>query len=683
MEGAGEIMTATKRESIVSNAASTIVDSMATSATTGIAFDISNALFIKSVLTGVSSEASSTTIASTMNTNATIIANVLAEYNTRIDTQVHNATASTIGATLGQVARIQEVVQDSLGTTLSSTTTTVATITNTYGGAAGDSLITNATIGIIDAGIVIPDPTPTPDPDPTPTPDTTAPTATVTTATIANTENATVQSTEAGTAYLVNTSITVSNVASITGAAVDSWNQVSISANTPTTLAATGLSSGTYKVYTTDASGNLSAASVGIVTIPSFTFTMAADPFVGGGGNDIFSGTYTDGGTGTFLGTADSVNGDGGTDTLSLTAGAVAITLADNNWTNITNVEKVVILSTGAGAQTLTTGALFDTAFTALGIDLTMTSTEGAINIDMNDTPFTGLATITTHAIGAGAQTITTGSGNASVSATNDAGGAQTIKGAGLTTVNATIAGAGDQTIGDALGAGIALVSVNTTIGGAGNQTITSTSNSNVTVVATAAAGAQTITTAGGNDSITLTTATGQSTTISTGAGNDIIIASLGTDLIIGGLGVDTMTGGGAADTFAFGNNGSIIGTSRDIITDFNTAGATDILTFNGATTVLLGPDATALVAGSNVQQSAGGVITFHATDSSLALKIIAIEADVQLDAAGSIAIFVDGANTYVYYAGTATGNGDDQLIQLSGITSLTAIAVGATTLIS
>lgn len=681
MEGAGEVMTVEKRESIISDAASTIVDSMATSAATGIAFDISNALLIKSVLTGVASEASSTIIASTMNSNAAIIANVLAEYNTRIDTQVDNAVASTIGTALDQIAKIQEVVQDSLGTTLAGTTTNIATITSIYGGVAGDNLITYATIGIIDSRIVTPS---VPTPVVVPTSDTTAPTATVTTATIANTGDATVQSTETGTAYLVNTSITVSNVASITGAADASWNQVTIaSTNTPTTLAATGLSSGTYKVYTTDASGNLSAASANTVTIP-FTFTLADDSFVGGAGNDIFNGTYIEGNTGTFRGATDIVNGNGGTaDTLNLTVGAEAIILADSTWTNITNVEKVVILSTGAGAQTFNTGALFNAAFTVPGINLTMTSTLGAINIDMSAIPFAGAETITTHAIGAGAQTITTGSGVATVSATNDAGGAQTIKGAGLTTVTATIAGAGDQTIGDALGAGVALVSVNTTIGGAGNQTIISTSNSNVSVVATAAAGAQTVTTAGGNDSITLTTATGQVTTISTGAGNDTIVASLGTDLITGGLGADTMTGGGAVDTFAFGTNGSIIGTSMDVITDFNTAVAADILTFNGATTVLLGADTTALVAGSNVQQSAGGVITFHATDNSLALKIIAIEADVELDAAGSIAIFVDGTNTYVYYAGTATGNGDDQLIQLSGITSLTTILVGATTSIS
>jgi len=98
--------------------------------------------------------------------------------------------------------------------------------------------------------------------------DTSAPTASVTTATISVSGNASVQSTDAGTAYLVNETLTITNVASITGAADDLWNSVSIStANTNTNLAATGLRSGTYKVYTVDAAGNLSAASTNTISI--------------------------------------------------------------------------------------------------------------------------------------------------------------------------------------------------------------------------------------------------------------------------------------------------------------------------------------------------------------------------------------------------------------------------------
>jgi hypothetical protein len=108
----------------------------------------------------------------------------------------------------------------------------------------------------------------------------TPPTVTLTTATINATQNAVVQSTETGTAYLVDSTLTVSSLADITGAANDRWNQATIStANTNTNIAATGLSDGTYKAYATDAAGNLSAASTGTVTIdstaPTATLTTA------------------------------------------------------------------------------------------------------------------------------------------------------------------------------------------------------------------------------------------------------------------------------------------------------------------------------------------------------------------------------------------------------------------------
>ena len=214
-----------------------------------------------------------------------------------------------------------------------------------------------------------------------------------------------------------------------------------------------------------------------------------------------------------------------------------------------------------------------------------------------------------------------------------------------------------------------------------GAQTITSTSTSAVTVTATSTSGPQTIITGSGADSVTAHAAAGTNNTITTNAGNDTIVAGLGTDLITAGLGADVMTGGGGADTFEFGANGSVIGASMDILTDFNTAGA-DVLNF-GATASVLAADASALVAGSNVQTSAGGLVTFHASDNSLALKTAAVQADAELDTAGTVAMFVDGANTYVYYAGTATGNADAQLIQLTGIATLMTITGGSTTVIA
>jgi len=93
--------------------------------------------------------------------------------------------------------------------------------------------------------------------------DNTAPTASVTAATITTSGNAVVRSTETGTAYLVNTDVTVNNnLVNINGSYDNQTNSVAIIlANTDTNLPATGLVTGTYKVYAIDAAGNLSSAS--------------------------------------------------------------------------------------------------------------------------------------------------------------------------------------------------------------------------------------------------------------------------------------------------------------------------------------------------------------------------------------------------------------------------------------
>jgi len=109
--------------------------------------------------------------------------------------------------------------------------------------------------------------------------DLTAPTASVTTASIMPSGNAVVQSTETGTAYLVKSTVVVTNLASITGANDNEFNSVSISAaDTPTNLAATGLVDGTYKVYAVDAAGNLSVASTNSVTIDGTGPNITAGP---------------------------------------------------------------------------------------------------------------------------------------------------------------------------------------------------------------------------------------------------------------------------------------------------------------------------------------------------------------------------------------------------------------------
>jgi hypothetical protein len=98
--------------------------------------------------------------------------------------------------------------------------------------------------------------------------DTTAPTPTVATVSVTTSNGVTIKSSEAGTAYLVKSTVSVSNLASITSAADDSMNQVTIAnANTDTSMSTAGLIAGEYKLYVVDAAGNLSSVSSNTVTV--------------------------------------------------------------------------------------------------------------------------------------------------------------------------------------------------------------------------------------------------------------------------------------------------------------------------------------------------------------------------------------------------------------------------------
>ena len=238
--------------------------------------------------------------------------------------------------------------------------------------------------------------------------------------------------------------------------------------------------------------GQVAIASGTVVTVPGpgggggdsgATFTLnviGAESITAGAGDDIINGTYTDGGVGTFNASdtiAGGANGSGG-DTLSInTLGAVAITPPDALWSKVSGIEKLAFITAGgAGAQTITTGANFNTAF-ASGVNLLASNGAGAILIDMSG--FGHVATLTTNSSGAGAHDITTGSALTTVTSTTLAGN-QTIKGAGLTTVSATSNGAGDQAIGDAIGGGAMLTTVTALQNKAGNLSIVSTSTSAV-----------------------------------------------------------------------------------------------------------------------------------------------------------------------------------------------------------
>ncbi|WP_120010680.1 DUF4214 domain-containing protein [Teichococcus vastitatis] len=217
-----------------------------------------------------------------------------------------------------------------------------------------------------------------------------------------------------------------------------------------------------------------------------------------------------------------------------------------------------------------------------------------------------------------------------------------------------------------------AIVAVGVTInGGAGDDTITGAA-----VASNLSGGAGNDAITGGNGADSLSGGDGDDT-LTGGAGADNLSGGAGNDIITGGLGADSLSGGAGVDTFVFGTNGSLAGTSLDVISDFNAGGTGDILDFGGAA-IVLAADTSPPVAGSNVNTTAGGKIIFPGADTTFTQQLAAVQADAELDAIGSVAFWENSGNTYVYYAGAAIGDTDDQVVQLAGLTGLTTINVSS-----
>lgn len=399
---------------------------------------------------------------------------------------------------------------------------------------------------------------------------------------------------------------------------------------------------------------------------PGSSITLAvigAENIAGTAGDDTISGTYTDGGVGTFNQVdtiAGGANGAGGDTLIINTLGAVAITPPDAIWTNVSGIEKLALITSGgAGAQTLLTGAIFNAAF-ASGVQLTANNGAGAIGIDM--TSYTAATTIVSNSTGAGAHAITTGSGAATVTSVTTAGN-QTIRGAGLTAVSATANGAGDQAIGDASGGGAALVTVTAIENTAGNQVITSTSSNAVTVnvLNNGTAGNQTVTTGGGADVIIATT-WGGNNVYSTGAGNDTI-----TLLATGAATGNTITPGTGADVINLKINAApdvlVIGNLDSGIT---LATADRVTNFASNDTLKMGTAGVAGGTGTYVEASAA-VADFAAALAAANVALAAL--DGTSSATELFAFQFDGTNGYLF--NDTNGNGTaDQVIVLVGVTS-------------
>ncbi|MCC5658162.1 cadherin domain-containing protein [Nostoc sp. XA010] len=414
-----------------------------------------------------------------------------------------------------------------------------------------------------------------------------------------------------------------------------------------------------------------------------YTLTTNKDNIVGTTGNDTFNGTYDAAVTDTFS-SGDSLNGGLGIDTLHIDHVLdVAITPPDALWANLRNIENVVINTTGNGAQTITTGINFQTAFAASGVNLT-TATSGAGAIDIAMTTFTGATTLRTTSK-EGAQTIVTGSGATTVTATSETG-ALNIKGVGLKTVTATTTGAGAQTIGDGSGNGANLVVVKATSAG-GAQTITSTSTSAVVVDATSVAGKQIITTGSGADIVTASTTSPTNTidtgdgndrvtilatasgnyTIDGGAGDDTLTGGAGNDILIGGSGDDSLNGGAGADNMIGGDGSDIyyVDIATDVVTETNASAA------GGIDTVI--SSLAAYTLGANLENlTLTGTGNSNGTGNSLDNRIIGNSGNNVLSGGAGADILVGVAgNSLIEEVDTLSGGEGPDLYILASDTSI------------
>ena len=103
-----------------------------------------------------------------------------------------------------------------------------------------------------------------------------------------------------------------------------------------------------------------------------------------------------------------------------------------------------------------------------------------------------------------------------------------------------------------------------------------------------------------------------------------------------------------------------------------------DIIDVVAGDIVINGGDAVTAAAAGNANISAAGLATFHANDTTLALKLIAVAADLDAGAAvREAAVFVHNGQGYMFISdGVAGLTSSDAVIVLTGVTT---IATGMT----
>jgi Ca2+-binding RTX toxin-like protein len=154
---------------------------------------------------------------------------------------------------------------------------------------------------------------------------------------------------------------------------------------------------------------------------------------------------------------------------------------------------------------------------------------------------------------------------------------------------------------------------------------------------------------------------------IPSSGGKDSIVGGSGNDTITGGSGIDTLTGGAGVDTFVFGTNDSPYD-SPDSITDFTSG---DLIRFAGKV-VINKHTITDNQAKILFSVDAYGFPTFNSPVSTYSDKLSFLQTSDKTKEAQTVTLFVDGSDTYVFFAGSNQGitdiKADDQVIKLTGV---------------
>ncbi|QDX81877.1 hypothetical protein B9N43_11810 [Denitratisoma sp. DHT3] len=386
----------------------------------------------------------------------------------------------------------------------------------------------------------------------------------------------------------------------------------------------------------------------------------AGTTFIGGTGNDTFTGTQAQ------FAAITSLTGGTGTDTVAITDTVLTtatLTIDDKAFKNVAAAEAISFTGANAGDFSWTLGGYANTFATNNSGVITATATAlvAAADGDTITVDASGLS-------GTNAISLTLTDTAAQAGKTNDI----TITGsAGGDTLKITEAKAGAG--GD--------VSVD---GGAGNDTIT------VTVTATHAG---TVAIAGGAGDDTITgSAIGD--TITGGAGADKITGGEGGDSITGGTGADQIIlteAVAAQDTVVIAAGDSNVD-ARDTVTGFAAiaGGTADKLDLVGAATI----QADGVTDGSNFNTIkshtvASGVITFD--DAETFAAAVTVNSSNLSDVLGYLAANITGAGATVGFAYDSNSDGTndatlifqnnaggDILVELVGVTGITAVAGAA-----